>query len=420
MARVRALWVLKIQHKFQSWLHQSPFAKIITGSVISGTYLAPVLILTWAIIRHGERRHSDPAQCADRSTDDGFIGSPEFYGLGIRLGTYLQWLAALIANSFLPGDRRPIAGAFVGFALAFLVAMLLLVFQDNCTYTAEMIILFNIEWGGLQSVLMPYLRAYGEEDFDRFHWEHIHGLDFIGLPLLLPLLPIVTWFWVRLAAFGEVDFAPTPRGTSFFILSHVHGGAIRPASQFVAFLCLWGASSPVWNYMISQLWHITGSDLLATCLSYLTAPGFLAFVFEAFGFGFYLSFFTVGSCIAYMLGKSQEFSKWVMTEEVGTAIGDWYVMREYISCLDGANKDVGRAVMGIALIFLVWAVLAVEFTLAWNHISEVYDVSTTGQVIPLVVGIGFITTVFWKLAHEQVSIYLINFVNTYGLTCVEV
>ena len=81
---------------------------------------------------------------------------------------YLQWLASLVANAFLPGERRSMAGAYAGFALALLVAVLLLIFQDGCVYTAEMIILLNILWGGTYLVLLPHItRTSNDEQEDQ-------------------------------------------------------------------------------------------------------------------------------------------------------------------------------------------------------------------------------------------------------------
>ncbi len=34
----------------------------------------------------------------DSRVHDGFLGNPDFTGLGIRLGIYLQWLAIILSN----------------------------------------------------------------------------------------------------------------------------------------------------------------------------------------------------------------------------------------------------------------------------------------------------------------------------------
>jgi len=52
-------------------------------------------------------------------------------------------------------------------------------------------------------------------------------------------------------------------------------------------------------------------------------------------------------------------------------------------------------ILRIRAIIMVWSILAVELTLAWNHISGVYTVSTVGQLIPLVIGLsGSLETIY--------------------------
>jgi hypothetical protein len=36
---------------------------------------------------------------------------------------------------------------------------------------------------------------------------------------------------------------------------------------------------------------------------------------------------------------------------------------------------------------LAWGIAAVEFTLVWNHVVGVYDIKSTGQITPFVIGI---------------------------------
>ena len=135
------------------------------------------------MVKYGEMKHSSPKKCIDRYTDAGFLGNPDFYGLGIRIGIYLQWLGSLIANSFLPGDRRAMAGAYASFGVALLVAVLLLIFQNDCAFTAEMIVLLTILFGGLYVVLLPFFTL-------KIVWKTVRELELIPIPLLLPLLPI--------------------------------------------------------------------------------------------------------------------------------------------------------------------------------------------------------------------------------------
>ncbi len=44
---------------------------------------------------------------------------------------------------------------------------------------------------------------------------------------------------------------------------------------------------------------------------------------------------------------------------------------------------------------IVWAIVAIELTLVWNQVSDVYDLASTGQLIPFVIAI----VSFLRLCH---------------------
>ena len=50
----------------------------------------------------------------------------------------------------------------------------------------------------------------------------------------------------------------------------------------------------------------------------------------------------------------------------------------------------------LGLIIMISSVVGTELVLKWNHVSGVYDISSTGQIIPLVVGFGIIANVVWR------------------------
>lgn len=106
-----APWVARIPHPYQLLVRIfvlrpltifGAIILILAFILIFAIIFSPVIVVTWAIIEYGVRRHSSPEQCSDRYTDRGFVGNPDFYGLGIRIGIYLQWLGSLMANAFLP------------------------------------------------------------------------------------------------------------------------------------------------------------------------------------------------------------------------------------------------------------------------------------------------------------------------------
>jgi hypothetical protein len=203
----------------------------------------PIALLTWALIAHAQGSPGHIKACDARNLPEGaargFTGNSDFYGLGIRLGIYFQWLASLIANPLLRSERVSMAGSYITFSLALAVAVLLLAFQHDCTFTAEIIIVLNIFWGGILLVMVPFVQLLADIQTT--------GLGLVLIPLILSMLPVSAWFWLRLALNGEVDFAPTKGGTSFFLLVRVTHSHIQAVSCFMGALCLASCVIPVFS-----------------------------------------------------------------------------------------------------------------------------------------------------------------------------
>lgn len=234
--RMRAKRTLAFHGEFwQGFIKLSTSHQATAAAVATVFTFAPIAVLTWALVTHGQ--HRDPSTCADPPTGQarlqattGFVGNSDFYGLGIRLGIYLQWLGSLVANAALRNERDRMAGAYLTFSLALAVAVMLLVFQRECTFTAEIIIVLNIFWGGTLLVMVPFVRLLADIETT--------GLGLALIPLIISMIPVSTWFWLRLALYGETDFVPTPGGTSFFLLTRVTPENLQKASRFMAVLCL--------------------------------------------------------------------------------------------------------------------------------------------------------------------------------------
>lgn len=50
------------------------------------------------------------------------------------------------------------------------------------------------------------------------------------------------------------------------------------------------------------------------------------------------------------------------------------------------------------MVFIV-NVVSTELTLKWNHVEGINELSSIGQIIPLVVGVGSMIAVIWKLRN---------------------
>lgn len=84
-------------------------------------------------------------------------GNSDFYGLGIRIGIYLQWITALGANLF---SKEAIDGNLETntiFLLAVFIAIAVATAQDT-VQSAELVILLQLGFGFLFSILSIWVR----------------------------------------------------------------------------------------------------------------------------------------------------------------------------------------------------------------------------------------------------------------------
>jgi hypothetical protein len=211
---------------------------------LSFLVICPLALLTWALFFFGDRNHSSAAACADRLRVNGFVGNPDLYGLGIRLGIYLQWITFLIAEAARPEETSEITGAYAAFSIALLVAMLILIFEKGCVFTTEICVLLTILFGGFWCVLGRKKSTVSESAPAR---ADVLGLDIIPFSICVLALVIGTWYWMRMAILGPVDFVPTPSGTSFFLFARVTKEHLQQGSAFMAFFCVWIASTPIFE-----------------------------------------------------------------------------------------------------------------------------------------------------------------------------
>ena len=50
----------------------------------------------------------------------------------------------------------------------------------------------------------------------------------------------------------------------------------------------------------------------------------------------------------------------------------------------------------------IWCIVGIELTLYWNSVSGIYDISTTGQVIPFVIGTGLLYVSTWNAIKSRI------------------
>lgn len=164
----------------------------------------------------------------------GFSGNSDLYGLGIRLGIYLQWASAGVAYSLgLHDEVDSVFDAYIIFSFAIIIALFVSTFTVQM-YVVEIAIMLNLYFGGLVSAT-SYL-AY-QNPMTRKTWRQF--LVVIGW---LVTVAYSVWFWLK--GRKTSHFVQDSCGTTLFLLAKLgpdHLGALSKA--FAALSMVFGLSS---------------------------------------------------------------------------------------------------------------------------------------------------------------------------------
>ena len=157
-----------------------------------------------------------------------FIGNPDLYGLGIRLGVYLQWLSSQIAVHFRIEGSTELSEAYLIFSLALAIGVLVLTFgqeTDNRPHPVEILIMLYMIFGGLFSV-RGYVKGRGV--FAPVEWWRAS----LGLATIEVMAIYASWFWIT-GAKGAY-FTQTDCGTVAFLFTKIPAGKFWQVSIFFA------------------------------------------------------------------------------------------------------------------------------------------------------------------------------------------
>lgn len=272
--------------------------------------------------------------------DCSFEGNNDLYGLGIRIGIYINWWATCFANNFVPSEAPPMRALNTAFQLGLLIALL---YQGTHIHAIEAYILISIRFGDISVstvLLMLYLdRQAPEHRVTKHHfrppklrylYEHV---TFIGIFLRLIIAVIFdgysAYYW-----FSGIDrMAHSPCPTWGFFLARADlFGWLRTFNKVVSIgQCILG---PFCFFYFSQ-----------RIQQVLTGNKFTAVFFFVFHQGH----------------EEDQFPQWISTV---------------------------IPLFNVILISLV--MLTTELTIRWNKVFNVDQLSSAGQLIPATVSIcGF-------------------------------
>jgi hypothetical protein len=277
----------------------------------------------------------------------GFVGNPDLYGIGIRVGVYTQWLSALLSNHLLSKSREDVHSAYLLFSFALAIATVVITARSRtyCVFFAEVFVLVSLFFGGYFSVHLSPLRqpTCGQNTYPN-PWRRgrLITLAFI----YGAMISYNCWFWFK----GRVaDFYPTPCGSAIFLFKKFSGDSLHQAESFYAVFSI-----------IMAVYYPLGVHLLFQNDTELSTR--LHNIFDRF--------VASRSC--------RTFHRLLTTPSVSLIV---------INCF-----------------CLALAVLAIELTLVWNFVSDINSMNSVGQFIPFTVGVSGIVQVFWAVARSWVSL----------------
>jgi len=192
----------------------------------------------------------------------GFQGNSDVYGLGIRIGIYLQWASSLIANQTMMDGRRGLAQANLLFLLAICIAVMVMTFRDPCDFSIEIIIMYYMFFGSYFCVFC-WPNIYTKKS--QVKWTGPTLTRVILMTLYLIMLCHASWFWTR----GyDVGFARSPCGTYHFAFGKIDASYFIAIRVFLAVMAISGAVEiaiilPVFTMVFAEDFgqSIKGSDI---------------------------------------------------------------------------------------------------------------------------------------------------------------
>jgi hypothetical protein len=163
------------------------------------------------------------------------------YGLGLRLGIYLQWLACNLSLTFVAHPEKDLPDASLVYSFAIALAIVLVTFQDTCVYFVEAFMLINIAFGGTLQL-------------DLTKWEKGSWRRPALLLFYLVVFPYSCWFWRQGM---QKHFRDTPCGTQLFLFGRISGGHVHIALN--VFFAISVISTVVIGY--SSIVQVLGSTM---------------------------------------------------------------------------------------------------------------------------------------------------------------
>ncbi|KAL8756210.1 MAG: hypothetical protein Q9199_003092 [Rusavskia elegans] len=304
-------------------------------------------------------------------------GNPDFYGLGIRVGIYLQLITTIVAKYFHPEAIPENLTANTIFLLALFAAIATATLGSELR-PEEIAILLQLCFGFLLSVL-SILGGRPGPDYPEGHTT-IPGppriASYLRLTLTTAICMYAVWFW-----FPGKDEMEIPGCPSYmFLLTKVNiFGGVRIFYQVqsaIFIIPLGGLFS--WYSFVLFWYHVSTLVASSTFAVNIARRGTQRESWREIITGVW----TLVKSAPKIALACDKMSWMLRLEDRSKAAVIWCMTRCTIAWRFTTMKTTKQL---FTLICFFWTVLSVESTLSFNRISGVYDIRSTGQLIPFVI-----------------------------------
>lgn len=270
----------------------------------------------------------------------GFDGDDNTYGLGIRIGIYLQWITSSIAYNFLPKEAETMRGVNNCFQAAMFAGLLFItITKGSELYAVEAFMMLIFCMGGVCSGDSP--TEAGEEKQKNYSNYGASTLgSFIRFLLGVGFCAYGVWFSFK----GMDNMQHPPCSTFAFFLVRVN---------------LYGWFRTFWKVMF------TLGAVAYAAIIIVGSPDLIVKYWK------------------FLLMRPARRGSGVPSQTGGS---------------DPKNDDTPvRITLSTALILFI---VSVEMMVRWNHIQGVNSLGSTGQLLPLIIGVGGMFRVIHNLLVE--------------------
>lgn len=392
-------------------------------------------------------------------------GNPDFYGLGIRIGIYLQYITAFGANLFL---KEAIDGNLTTntiFLLALLVATLVATVRGD-VQTIEVVVLLQLSFGFIFSILSIWghrTRAPRGDAPIRFP---LIG-SFFRLSLATAFSAYAVWFWFVgeqdihdhggcrdvLFLFGRVDVAGPAR--IFFQLQSVlvlvgYGlvigremvlitavlTSVSFSAAVIALLVVWFLQSEksldrkehknrvrLVPWFISLLrnwsrlaWSLAWKNLNGKQSAGSNRPSLDSWLVLFIDIGLLASrtLFQLICAVVFNWFPPPGMPPLLVLPLVRPILKDRKDPNRLVTALRNSStiwlsprwKNFRRSMLHwLNGVCIIWTILSVETTLMWNNIVGIYDIRSTGQLIPFIIGVTGLLSLLHSLSVRASAVH---------------